>query len=455
VLNQETWREKEVHLSGVTDTIKLDPVLPWVSSGGLVGWVIGASPDSLLLRPSSHMQRPPVECVISVQLGSAQSFGFSGQWVRKDDDWELRLLEAEQLRRLHDLLGQIRKDQHIEICRREDVEASDRLTGFERLHFLPEALPLVDPSELNTSVEFLGQRFRYPMLITGMTGGIQKGIDINRRLARAAQAFGIPMGVGSQRIALENPEYAAIFKVKNAAPGLFLIGNIGMAQLARSDALDLCRRAVDMIDADALAIHFNVVQECIQVEGDRQFKGLLQQLEHLCHHLPVPVIAKEVGSGISPTSALRLRDLGVAAIDIGGRGGTSWAHIEGLRSGSALVRDLGQSFRNWGAPTAYSLSAVQRSLPGYPLIATGGVRDGLTVAKAVGLGARMVGIGLPLLRAALEGENGPEDVLNGFARGLELTMLATGVSQLGGLRERLTLGFPLEREFQAAFEPRW
>lgn len=357
------------------------------------------------------------------------------------------IIAPEERNALQEMLGQIRKDQHIEICRSQDVEASDRYTGFQELSFIPEALPLFDHAELDTSVAFLGRRFALPILITGMTGGIQKGAEINRRLALAAQKFGIPMGVGSQRIALDNAEYAPIFSVKDTAPQVFLIGNIGIAQLADRDALDRCRRAVDMIQANALAIHFNVVQEHIQVEGDRDLAGIMGRLETICSKLDVPVIAKEVGSGISPSSAVMLAECGVSAIDIGGAGGTSWAHIEGLRSSSDLVSQLGSTFRNWGIPTAYSLVAVREALADFPLIATGGIRDGQTVAKACALGAQFAGIGLPLLKAALQNEEAVEQAIEGYVRGLRLTMLASGARTLGNLRSKIIRGRPFQSTF--------
>jgi isopentenyl-diphosphate delta-isomerase len=359
------------------------------------------------------------------------------------------VVEAADQPRLLDMMGQLRKDQHIEICRNKDVEASDRFTGFDRLHFIPEALPRMDESALDLSREFLGRTFSAPILITGMTGGISKGTEINRRLAQAAARMNIPMGVGSQRIALDNPEYAPIFKVKPEAPGLFLIGNIGMSQLTGPDALDICQRAVDMIDADALAIHFNLVQELVQVEGDRRFSGLLHGLERICKHLSVPVIAKEVGCGMAPDTVRRLKEMGFSAVDIGGKGGTSWSHIEGLRSRSAMSQDLGLGFRDWGIPTAYSLAVVHRAFPDLPLIATGGIRDGMTVAKAVALGARLVGIGLPLLRAALEGEEAPLEFLETLRQGLKVTLMATGAARLDDLSQRLVLGHPFEREFES------
>ncbi len=429
----------------MAEFIKLSPALPWIAKQGHAGLVTACAPDRLILESplksfSTHLTH------ITVSLQNDQNFHFRGRL--ETEVYPLHFIIAPDERQsLQEMLGQIRKDQHIEICRSQDVEASDRYTGFQDLAFLPEALPLFDHSEIDTTVEFLGSSFALPILITGMTGGIQKGAQINRRLALAAQKFGIPMGVGSQRIALDNAEYAPIFSVKDTAPNVFLIGNIGIAQLADGDALDRCRRAVDMIKADALAIHFNIVQEHIQVEGDRNLAGIMKGLEMICAKLDVPVIAKEVGSGVSPSSAKMLAERGIAAIDIGGAGGTSWAHIEGLRSSSDIVTQLGATFRNWGIPTAYSLAAVREALPHFPLIATGGIRDGLTVAKACALGAQFAGVGLPLLKAALQNETAVEETIEGYERGLRLTMLASGAKSLKQLGNKIVRGRPYESTF--------
>ncbi|MBC7662090.1 MAG: type 2 isopentenyl-diphosphate Delta-isomerase [Chitinophagaceae bacterium] len=432
----------------MAEFIKLSPALPWIAGQGHAGLVTACAPDRLILESALREKSFSVRLThITVSLQNDQNFHFKGRL--ETELYPFHFIIAPEVRQtLQELLGQIRKDQHIEICRSQDVEAEDRFTGFGELSFLPEALPLFDHSEIDTRVKFLGRTFALPILITGMTGGIQKGIEINKRLALAAQKYQIPMGVGSQRIALDNAEYAPIFSVKDTAPDVFLIGNIGIAQLADHDALDRCARAVDMIRADALAIHFNVVQEHIQVEGDRNLAGIMKGLETICKRLNVPVIAKEVGSGISPSSALMLQECGVSAIDIGGAGGTSWAHIEGLRSSSPIVSQLGLSFRNWGIPTAYSLTAVREALPQFPLIATGGVRDGLTVAKACALGAQFAGIGLPLLKAALQSEEAVEDTIEGFMRGLRLTMLASGARTLDDLKTKIIRGRPYESNFE-------
>lgn len=431
----------------MAEFIKLSPALPWIAGQGHAGLVTACAPDRLILETPLKDSSMRLDH-ITVSLRNDQNFHFKGRLATEVYPFHF-VIAPEDHQTLQELLGQVRKDQHIEICRSQDVEAEGRYTGFQDLSFLPEALPLFDHTELDTSVRFLGRDFALPILITGMTGGIAKGAEINRRLALAAQKFKIPMGVGSQRIALDNRDYAAIFSVKDHAPEVFLIGNIGIAQLADRDALDRCQRAVDMIKADALAIHFNVVQEHIQVEGDRNLAGIMKNLEMISRKLSVPLIAKEVGSGISPSSAKMLTDCGVAAIDIGGAGGTSWAHIEGLRSSSELVSQLGLTFRNWGIPTAYSLVAVRHELPNLPLIATGGIRDGLTIAKAVALGAQFGGVGLPLLKAALQDEAAVEQVLEGFVRGLRLTMLASGAKTLLDLRSKIVRGRPYESLFES------
>lgn len=349
-------------------------------------------------------------------------------------------------------LAKIRKLQHIELCASQDVEASDRFTGFSQFHFVPQALPRLNMSQLQLSQEFLGQTFAFPFFITGMTGGIEKGALINQRLAAAASHFQIPMGVGSQRIALEDSNFSAIFKVKDRSPNLFLIGNIGGSQLAEiseQKCLELCKRAVDMIQADALAIHLNLIQECIQAEGSPQFSGLLDRIAFVCSHLGHPVIVKEVGSGISPSTCLQLKNAQVSAIDLAGKGGTSWAYIEGLRSSSqqSQIQRLGELFRNWGIPTAYNIAAVRKQDNNTPIIATGGIRDGLTAAKALALGCNMVGIGLPLLRAALESEERLHQELEFFIQGLKITMLATDCTTPKELSQYLHFGLPFADEW--------
>lgn len=406
--------------------------------------ITGLATDRVLVQASAAASDwssvSGVQVELQVLFDGQKPFLLSGQLVAKEArTLELLVSHAADQERLFDLMGLVRKGQHIAICATMDVEASDRYTGFSDVYLRPKALPEMAWSDLDTSVSFLGRQFSFPILITGMTGGLTQGAEINRRLAQAAQHYGIPMGVGSQRVALENPDHAAIFRVKSFAPKLFLIGNVGIAQVRSHDAVEKCRRAVDMIEADALAIHVNVLQEVVQVEGDKDFRDIFAAIARVVKSLDVPVIIKEVGCGIDLETAGRLVETGVAAIDCGGKGGTSWSLIEGARAKSQVTQQVGLTFRDWGIPTALSVATVHRAFPEMPLIATGGIRDGLTVAKAVALGASMCGIGLPIFKAALENDEAPFAILETFTQGLRTAMICSGARDLSGLQTRLLL----------------
>lgn len=339
------------------------------------------------------------------------------------------------------LLGQIRKNQHIDLCQNVDVESEGKDNGLNEVELIPKATPELDWNDLDTSQKFLGKTFSLPVLITGMTGGVEKGTKINEILAREAAAWGIPMGVGSQRIALESPEYAEIFQVKRDVPDVFLIGNIGASQLlSEADPVSYCKRAVDMIHADAMAIHLNALQECIQPEGDRHFKGVLDCIQKVCAGLHVPVLIKEVGAGMDLSSAKMLVAAGAKGIDVGGKGGTSWGYIEGLRSADPQTKRIAELYRDWGLSTGRSLNALTRSgLFGQTdLVATGGIRNGLEVAKACALGASMAGIGLPLLRAALVSREDVQKELSFIKRSLCIAMLVTGSRTIADLKFSLS-----------------
>jgi isopentenyl-diphosphate delta-isomerase len=422
--------------------VRLSPPLPYQSAFLGHGTIDSISTNHLLATRTggSYNQTgcPPLSS-LQLRLGETQSIDLtvtsekleSGQLLLRADG-------PDSHQSLHEVLNHVRKFQHIEICRTQDVEASDRYTGFERFAMQPCALPELNFDSIDTSQEFLGNRFGMPVLITGMTGGVELGETINRRLALAASRFKIPMGVGSQRIALELEDFQHIFKVKQFAPDVFLIGNIGLAQITSSTALDNCRRAVDMIRADALAIHLNCLQELIQEEGDRNFVGALGKIASLTKSLDVPIIVKEVGVGVDVATARRLYEVGVAAIDIGGSGGTSWARIEGQRSASQRTMELGEEFRNWGIPTAHALIAIRRELGPTPqIIATGGIRNGSTVAKAVGLGANMAGIGLPLMRAAVQSDEAVMDLMTKIQSALKIAMMCSGCATLSQIPQRM------------------
>ena len=435
------------------DIIPIQPPLPWLTKSGCCGFVSGIGASRLLL---SSIATPPEDAVASIQVALYDEtlLTLTGKFVHLQGNRYSFYLDMDKRQAiLEDLKGRLRKEQHIAICQTTDVEASDRFTGFAELSFTPVALPELNYDEISTTSQFLDRSFALPILITGMTGGTPQGSEINRRLAHAASSMGIPMGVGSQRVALESPELKETFDLKREFPELFLIGNIGCSQLTQTNALDRCRAAVEMIGADALAIHVNVLQECIQIEGDRSFRSLFDTIGTIQAKLSVPIIVKEVGVGIDPATALRLHQIGIKALDIGGKGGTSWAFIEGQRTSSQATRMLADSFRDFGIPTAFSLKLVSDALPHMQTIATGGIRDGLTVAKAVALGARMVGIGLPLFRAALESETAAANLLDTYAHGLKTAMLATACRTLRDLKGRISLGtHPLLHSFQASFD---
>ncbi|WGL59100.1 type 2 isopentenyl-diphosphate Delta-isomerase [Pigmentibacter sp. JX0631] len=337
-----------------------------------------------------------------------------------------------------------RKNDHITICQTKDVESIGE--NFSQYFFTPEALPEFHFNEVSTSQNFLGKTFSLPMLITGMTGGVAKGQEINEALALAAQKYNIPMGLGSQKMMLSDSKFQKLFDVRKVAPNLFLIGNLGAVSLNYGIKIEDIQRLIDKLQLNAFALHLNALQECIQPEGERNFSNLLNKIENIVKVISVPLIIKEVGSGIAPETFKKLVSAGVASVDVGGKGGTSWGYIEGLRSQQDGQR-LGELFRNWGLRTDESLLACSRLKKdlGYniPLVATGGIRNGLQVAKAVALGATMAGVGLPLFKAAISNENGctplesVEKELQFFQKALSITMFCSGARTLKELSSRI------------------
>jgi isopentenyl-diphosphate delta-isomerase len=329
-----------------------------------------------------------------------------------------------------------RKNDHIAICQTQNVQ-SQTTNGLDRYHLEPRATSELSYTDLNLNTEaYLGRSFPYPLLITGMTGGVDRGALINRRLGALAARHGIPMGVGSQRIALEDPKYEGLFQVKKTSPGVFLIANLGAAQICLStEPRDLCLRAVEMIGADALGIHLNLLQELVQKEGDRGFPDLLPKLAQVVKDFPVPILVKEVGSGLGEKDAQVLSQIGIGTLDVGGSGGTSWPYIEGLRDKSRSR--LGETFQNWGFSTAESLRRIRGSHPHLTLSATGGLRSGLDLAKVLALGATLGGVGLPFFRQALISEEALEEEFQFFVEGLQIAMAGTGSQKLSDLKKSL------------------
>jgi len=329
-----------------------------------------------------------------------------------------------------------RKLDHLRICADEDIERG--FSGFSDIRLVHSALPECDLSRIDLSTRFLGRRFSSPLFIAAMTGGHPDTTGVNIRLARAAERFGIGMCVGSQRAALEDPALEESFRVvRREAPGAFLVANLGIVQL-REHGLDWAQRAIDMIGADAIAIHLNFLQEAIQPEGDHDATGCSDALARFCRESPVPVIVKETGSGISAEVAAACWGAGVRAIDIGGWGGTSWAAIEAFRAekapekkSSGLVA-LGALFEDWGIPTAVSLVEVART--GGPVIATGGIRTGIDMAKALALGADLCGLALPLLRPAMESEEALFSRIERLHRELKTAMFLCGAAGIKDMK---------------------
>jgi isopentenyl-diphosphate delta-isomerase len=332
-----------------------------------------------------------------------------------------------------------RKEDHIEVNLTRPVSFQSVTTGLERYQFIHEALPEMALGDVNLETDFIGHRLHTPILISSMTGGISRGSEITRRLARVAQTYKGAIGVGSQRAALLDPGLAAYFRVRDIAPDALLLANLGATHLTAGDAVGQCRRVVEMIGADALILHLNPLQEAIQPEGDRDTSGVLSAIETVCTRLPIPVVVKEVGCGISGLTARRLADAGVAAIDVSGAGGTSWSAVEGQRATTARGRRLGQTFRDWGIPTALSLGMAREAIPGLPLIASGGLRTGLDAAKVLALGASLAGFAGSILRAAADSEEAAFEELATIHDELRIAMYCAGVSTVRDLNPSLLL----------------
>ena len=329
-----------------------------------------------------------------------------------------------------------RKADHIKINLEKDVRSA-LTTGLEKYHFVHEALPELDLKEIDTILSLFGKQLSAPILISSRTGGTADAESINLRLAEAAQEMKIAMGVGSQRAAIENTDLEKTFQVRRVAPDVLLFANLGAVQLNYGYGIKQCRLAVDMIGADALIFHFNPLQEAVQDAGDTNFAGLARKLEEICKKLKVPVIAKEVGWGISERSAKLLADCGVQAIDVAGAGGTSWSQVEMHRAPDEFTRELAATFVGWGIPTAESILNVKRAAPDMTVFASGGIKDGLDIAKCVALGATLGGMAGQFLKAAAISTEKAVEMMKLTKRQIEVTMFATGVGTLAELEETL------------------
>ncbi len=329
---------------------------------------------------------------------------------------------------------QTRKDDHLRICLEEDVQFRQLSHGLDRYNFTHCCLPELDLSEIDISTSFLGKHLETPLLISSMTGGTEKAKIINYRLAEIAQTYKLAMGVGSQRVAVEKPEVAETFAVRSLAPDILLFANLGAVQLNYTYGLEQCLQVVDLLEADALILHLNPLQECIQTHGDTNFKGLLDKIHKLCSKISIPVIAKEVGNGISGKMAQKLIDAGISAIDVAGAGGTSWAKVESERASNFLQRQLGKTFADWGLPTADCIVQIRQQYPDIPLIASGGLRNGLEVAKAIALGADLAGLAFPFLQAASESLEALNELVQILMAEITTVLFCTGNATLSELK---------------------
>ena len=332
-------------------------------------------------------------------------------------------------------LTERRKDDHIRINLDENVQFPRLTTGLERLRFMHQALPELDLEAVDTRTTVFGKSLDSPLLISSMTGGTERARQINLTLAEAAKSAGIALGLGSQRAALEDPALATTYDVRRVAPDILLFANLGAVQLNHGYGVDECRRAVDMIQADALILHFNALQEAVQPEGDSRFSGLLERVEAVCRELGVPVIAKEVGWGFSPQAARKLADVGVAAIDVAGSGGTSWSEVEYHRAPTAQHANVARAFADWGIPTADSLRYVREAVPGLALFASGGLRDGVDIAKCIALGAELGGVAGPFLRTAAQSVDAVNKLIWEYSTQLRVAMFAAGAANVAALKQ--------------------
>lgn len=315
-----------------------------------------------------------------------------------------------------------RKKDHVNIVLKKDVQYT-QTNGLEKVQFIHNALPECDFNKIDLSTSFLNKKLRVPLLITGMTGGYKDAEWINKELAKAAQKYGLAFGLGSQRAMIENPELKKTYDIRNVAPNVPIIANIGAVQLKKYSTGQI-EEMIDAVDANALAIHLNALQEVIQPEGDKDFTGVLSAIGKACEVLETPIIVKETGAGISDDVAIKLKEIGVSYIDVSGAGGTSWSKVEYARGKSV------SGFENWGNSTFDSLLMCKGILP---LIASGGIRSGIDIAKSIPLGAEIGGAAYPFIKALHEKKL--EEKIEEWINQIRTCMFLTGSKDIGGLKK--------------------
>jgi isopentenyl-diphosphate Delta-isomerase len=322
-----------------------------------------------------------------------------------------------------------RKNDHILINLNSDV-SSGLTNGLEDYHFLHCALPEFDLKEVDPSLYFFNKHLSYPIIISSMSGGTKEGEMINQRLAINAQSFNIAMGVGSQRVGIENENSMDTFKVRKFAPNILLFANLGAVQLNYSFTIEHCIKLVDAIEADSLILHLNPLQEALMEKGDTNFHGLLNKIEIVCRKLNVPVVVKEVGWGISAKVAKQLKNVGVQAIDVAGAGGTSWSEVEKYRTSQINLIETAGAFKDWGIPTAKCLVQIRKAIPSIALIASGGLKNGVDIAKCIALGANLGGIARQFLLSAADSEDSLNTTTLAIISQIKIAMFAVGAKNL-------------------------
>ena len=332
-----------------------------------------------------------------------------------------------------DVETETRKREHIETVLNTNVTGKGIKTGFEDFSFEHCAMPELDLDSIDLTTSVFGKLLQAPILISSMTGGVDHGGTINRRLAECAQELGLAMGLGSQRAGIEQSSLEKTYKVRDVAPDILLFANLGAVQLNYGYGVDEARRAVEMIEANALFIHLNPLQEAVQPEGDRDWSGILKKLENLISQLEVPVVVKEIGAGLSGELVRRLLAIGVSAVDVAGAGGTSWSEVEAERQTDKLIRKVAHSFAGWGIPTVYSLIDARREAGNIPVFASGGLRTGIDIAKAIRLGASLCGVAAPALGPADEDSETVMKHLKSLIEELRIAAFCTGSGSIKDL----------------------
>lgn len=333
---------------------------------------------------------------------------------------------------------QRRKADHIRICIDEKSQAKKATPGFEDIHFIHKAIPEINKQDINLSTNFFGHKFSAPLIVGAITGGTPQAEKINSTIAEAIEDLRLGMGVGSQRAAIEDKTLAKTFAVaRKKAPHAFLIANIGGVQLVHGYSVKEVKKAIEMIEADAIAIHLNALQEAIQPEGQTNFKGVLSKITELSREIDKPVFVKETGTGIAAEEAKKLEAAGVKAIDIGGLGGTSFAAVEfhrAIKEDSQLQRFLGEAFWDWGIPTATSIVEIAQTVK-IPIIASGGIRNGTDIAKSLALGAEFASLAQPVLQTAVKGVKETKNLLTLLIEELRNIMFLVGAQNIEQLEK--------------------